>query len=199
MSKWLVFDLLGGRLTTSNESASGMHTNPITGELHFVYGKDVKKFDAEGKSYLAQRWRGKTETLPIPADFGAGRITFDPLVSAADIAAIQAAHDAAVAANESVVQSGNPHGAINGFAFNTQAINGSDIIDVPNTSDYSANVTLNLYADGVLRASRNITQSGEPFRLPSGRLYRTVSPEVISQVRIKTIEIAETIGGLNDV
>lgn len=197
-NKWLVLDIASGKLTTSSNNANGLHTNTITGELFHISGKTVSKFDAEGKSYLTQTWRGKEQTLPYPADFGAGRVTFDALLPSTEIAAIQAAHDVAVAYNEAIVLSGNPHGAINGFAFNTQAINGSDIVDVPDASNYSATVTLNLYADGVLRASRHITQSGVPFRLPSGRLYRTVSPEVISNVRIKAIEVAETIQGLND-
>jgi hypothetical protein len=194
--RWLVFDMRNGSLTESSIDADALYTHPISGALYFAKGKDIYLFDSKAGALLVQAWQSKNFDLPQPVNFGAARVKFDDVIDPAAAAAVLAEAEAAAAANVALLATGKIRGAWNARAFNAKRWNGSDLQYVQDANAFATGVTFDLYADGDLKHSRLVTNE-QPFRLPSGYMSEAYSVRVTSQSRVRSVEVAETIGGLN--
>ena len=118
-------------------------------------------------------------------------------MSASEEAANIAAIAAATATNVALLATGKVRGAINTRAVNSQAVSGSDFVDVP--ASISNSITFNLYGGPTrdLLVSKQVTDT-KVFRLPSGYKHDNFQVEVVTQSSIAEIRIAETPAGLRD-
>ena len=184
--------VLADALTEAEIDADGIYTNPFDGVLHYIKDKQIYRFDSDDSRVLMMTWKGKEIVLPAAATWTAARVRFETEIDAATLAALQAAYDAAVAANEIlmagiVAGTSKSGGCINGSAFNKLAVNGS-VLGVPvDPGNTVAAVTFALFADGDLKFTKFVTDDSI-FRMPSGYTTRRYAVRVTSPARIKSIE-----------
>jgi hypothetical protein len=185
-------------LTTSSVQADAIFTDGTDGELYLIdsaYG--VKMFDAEDGARLPFTWASKTFELPDPTNFSAAKVDFDSVISEADYDAAVAAAAADVAADAATFASYTHFGSVNGGAINGNRVNGGPLIGANSMADVDT-VTFTLYSDGVPKFSKQLF-SNAAFRLPAGYLASNISVAVSSNMRVRSIRIAETMDGLRQV
>jgi hypothetical protein len=199
-AKLLIFDYLDGTgLTTSDVDATELFADAIAGKLYISdsVNQDVREFDPNDGIYMNQDWMSKEFILPEPVNLGAARVNFTSRWSQAQYAALVAAYDAAVVANDVLLATGDVGGELNGDEFNLYAVNSSAIEDVVSPDLEAPGVTFILYVEGVPIFSKNVT-SNRGFAMPSGYKSDTYSVRVQGQSLIKSIDLAQTMMGLKN-
>lgn len=196
--KLLIFDYLDGTgLTSSDVSANELYADAVSGKLYISdsLNMDVREFDPTDGVYMSMTWKSKEFVIPEPINLGAARVNFAARLSAAQSAALVAARNAIIAANEAAMTAGDIGGELNGNEFNDLAVNASELQAVPSVE--LAQVTFTLYSKGEVVYSTTVDHSS-PFRLPSGYLSDTYSFQVQGQVLVKSIDVAQTVIGLKN-
>lgn len=191
----LVFD--DGQLVVVETSVSSMFSDVPSGELYVGKTGGAYLWDDAAQVRMSGGWKSKEFVFPKPVNIGAAKVDFTTAVSASEEAANVAAIAAAMATNAAERTSGKVRGAINTRAVDSQAVNGSDFVDVP--ASISNSVVFNLYGgpSRSLLGSKTVTDT-KVFRLPSGYKYDNFQIEVATQSSIAEIRIAETPAGLRD-
>ena len=164
--------------------------------------------DFDGTTNTIEKWEGGIERDAYvwrskafghrPMNLTAGKVLsrYADSVTAEEIAAYQALHDAQVAANVAVVPLGL--GAVNVKAVNVLAVNESglvEVVDVPVAEESS--VEFRLYGDGVLRHTETVN-SNEAFRIPDGDPWTETEVEVSGVAPVTDIIIAENVAELSE-
>lgn len=85
-------------------------------------------------------------------------------------------------------------GAINAAGINIYAINGSGLSLLPDTT--FEQLQFLLYTDGMLRATRSLKQPLAAFRLPSGYKSKANMYGISANLKVRGMEVAETMEGL---
>lgn len=178
-------------LSRSDVEASAFFYDISEGALYFLTSTgEIKRFDAPGGQPLNQYWKSKPLILAAPTNLAAIRVDSNDAPSLQDAANIEAARTAAIAANEAILA--DPLGSeLNGEAINVFAVNGDPLMALPQPARTS---TVNVYADGVLKAS--VTKTGEVVRLPSGFMARTWEVDVFGTAHIQQISLATSVSTL---
>ena len=156
----------------------------------------VEEWEAAGtrKTYL---WRSKV--FPhAPLCLTAAKVVanYESTLTVAQVAALQAAHDAAIARN--LVKLPVGRGAINGGAINAYPINGNDfeaVSDVPVAE--TSSVEFKLYSNGALKYTQSIS-SDEPFRLPGGYDGYETEIELSGVASVQEVVVAQNMSELAD-
>lgn len=192
----LVFDQAeaGLGLTALSACPDELYADERNGQIYLVDLDGIKQFDAGEGFPLDFSWRSKEYHLPTPVNFGAAKVDFVPEVSAADYAAAQAAYDAAVTTNNTLVATYAGMGAINGARPNVRQMNGSNILDLPSLN--APALTFTLYADGEAVFSTRLVDDGRAFRLPDGFKSANWVVGLTGAVRVKSVKLAESMTGL---
>lgn len=192
----LVFDQAeaGLGLTALSACPDELYADERNGQLYLVDLDGIKQFDAGDGSPLDYSWRSKEYHLPTPVNFGAAKVDFVTEVSAADYAAAQAAYDAAVTTNNTLVAGYSGMGAINGSRPNLRQVNGSNILDLPSLN--APALTFTLYADGRAVFSTKLVDDGRAFRLPDGFKAANWAVGLTGAVRVHSVKLAESMTGL---
>lgn len=184
----LVFD--GDQLTTVTVSVDELYADPGSGDLYVVQGGDIMLWDDPDSPVLAGNWRSKEFVFPAPVNLGAAKIDFDTAVDPVLYNAYLTERAAVLAANTTLVTSGDVDGEVNSRGINAGGLNGSSIATLP-SAPASNSVTFNLWQGDTLKCSR-VVSTTKAFRLPAGYKADAYSFEVFSQCRIKQIRVAET-------
>ena len=182
-------------LTKLSINCVELYADSVNGRLYLVDADGAKQYDARIGSRLEYEWLSKEYELPTPVNFGAAKVDFVSETTAADVAAVQAAYDAAVALQGAKIVNGV--GAMNGRRTglnNDSALNGYTPA-LPISPDTTAYVTFTLYSKGTLKYSKTLYGS-ESFRLPAGYKSDIYSIQLNGTVRTKSVKIAETMAGL---
>lgn len=184
-----------GLVTSAPQTVDTLHAAPDTGRLYFAFGRQVYEFNPDSGEPLTYNWRSKDFVVPSPVNLGAAKVVFDAASVSAANTALAAAAAARAAANVALIAAGQARGSINASRINRFKLNGSALQNaVPGT----ASVTFQLYAGGVLRFTKLLT-SGKAFRLPAGYKADEFSMKLISNVQVRSVEMAETMLGLKQV
>lgn len=178
-------------LTRSDIRAVAFYYDISEGALYFLTSDGaIERFDAPSGPPLDQYWKSKPLLLPAPANFAAIRVDSDNAPSLQDVANINNARVAATAANETLLAS--PLGSeLNGTLINTYTMAGDSLAILPEPARY---VTVNVYADGVLKAA--VTRTGAVVRLPSGFKARKWEVDVFGTANVEQIAIATSVDEL---
>jgi len=194
----LIFNLLGDTpyLTAAHFEADDLYVDDVSGGLYFSSESKVYQFDPSDGYAMDQDWMSREIVLPKPANIGAARVNFDLAIDPVQQAAIEVERAAAVAYNTPLLASGNLYGAWNARGYGRAARwNGSVLMSVPDAPPANE-VTFQLYTESYsgempLRFARTVTDN-RPFNLPSGYKTNSIAVRVISQCRIKSIELGGT-------
>lgn len=180
-------------LTRSNIRAIAFYYDISEGALYFLTSTGaIERFDAPSGPPLDQYWKSKPLLLAAPSNFAAIRVDSDNAPSLQDVANIDAARAAAIAANEALLASPLGLGAeLNGAEVNTYAVAGDPLIPLP---EPARTITVNVYADGVLKAA--VTRTGAVVRLPSGFKARKWEVDVFGTANVEQIALATSVAEL---
>jgi hypothetical protein len=177
--------------------AGAVYSDRSTADIFAVSTDDNKLYqlDQSPINNTIYTWKSKKFILPEPTNFAAGKVQAD-YKYLQDIDAYNAVVAALKAANLALYAStgGNVGGSLNSEEINLFTLNGSLLADIPELGS-TRYIIFNLYADGVLVFTQNIT-SQEPFRLPSiqkGYVYEIM---LTGNVPIRMAAIAGSIGEL---
>jgi hypothetical protein len=175
----------GAFLSRSDVQAVAFYYDVTEGALYYLTNSgEVMHFDAPGGAPLNYYWKSRPLLLSAPDNFAVIRIDSDDAPNLQDVANINAAITAAKNANATSIAA--PLGSeLNGAAINVYSVAGDGLEPIPNSAK---SVTVDVYADGVLRASA--TKTGAPLRLPSGFKARKWEIDVSGSVRVQQIAMA---------
>lgn len=188
----LTFD--NGTETTVDIACTDLYADQATGELYLGDSSGVRKWDADSSNPLSMNWRSKEFQIAKPVNLGAAKVEFEQVLSDADIAALAAAFAAVAAANAALLSSGLIGGTLGGETLGTMTVNGTNLDPLPAPAP-SNSVAFTLYKGDRVIFSREIT-SERAFKLPSGLRYDYFSVDVVTQNRVRSILIGETINSL---
>lgn len=181
-------------LTLLSACPDELYADPRNGKLYLVDADGIHQYDAGVGARIDFSWRSKEYHLATPINLGAAKVDFVSEMSQADLNAVQAAYEADVAANVSLVSGYRGVGGINGAHVNGVMANGSNLRNIapPN----AAGLTFTLYCDGVTVFSRTLVADDAAFRLPAGFKTDNVAVGLTGAVRVKSVKLAETMQGL---
>lgn len=180
----------------SSAVASAAFHDDEDGGLYFLEKGTVsiKRYDDPTASRAQQYWKSKLFVLPAPESMGVIKISADRTLSQDDFDAAEAALAAAVAANTTILASGSPLGEVNATPINEIAVNGDILGGYPPASNA---ITVRVYADGVLKASVNVTNS--EVRIKGGFKSDSWEIDVTTDLTVYQIVLARTVDELRQV
>jgi hypothetical protein len=171
--------------------SSALHYSIVDSKLYFIaFGDDsnpnaLYQFQGNSKdSYLEYTYRSKRYLFASELNFSSCKVVVAPEANN---------NDANIAANAAIFSGSLGGGAVNEFVVNDGgAVPNYDAI----VKTYSA--TFNFYGDDVLLFTRSITGT-VTFRLPADVLYKRCYYELIGDIPIVMVVIADSMDELNNV
>jgi len=160
---------LGVMNVSALDQATAIWNDEYTGDTYVCAGKKVYRWDSQNTDPLTYRWRSRQFYVPNPISLGACQIALDAAVTVAPPSP------------------------------NTQTLgNGDSTLVLP----AGVNAVFNLYVgpDGAHKVfTRNLRNTREIFRLPSGFKAFNWQVEIVARVPIHSIELATTMRELTGV
>jgi hypothetical protein len=184
-----------------DREALALATDPETDRLYLATEQDGGHVVVEwegGEGVLSSTWRSKTFALAAPQGFGAVRVEADfaPVLSDTEQQALEDERQAVLDQNaQRVAQAGSLEGELAGAAVGALALNGDVLQAVPKAYEEPQPVRVRVLADDVERG-RVLARSHAPLRVPSGWAARSVALEVETDVPVRRVTMAPSVGEL---
>lgn len=193
-----ILDKTTGSLASHSLVCDGVYVDRINGNFYLLQNNKVMQWDADSNNILAFTWKSKRFIFKRPVNLGAGQVDAD-FADLANSTSANAALNTLKTANQAIAAANvnSLGGCWNNYMFNDTGPNkagytwnGSKMYDLFTTITQKF-VTFKLWANGVLKFTKNIT-SREWFRMPAG--YRTDAIEVgvEASVAVNYVKAAET-------
>jgi len=178
-----------------NQNITAIWADPWTGLLYVATDKKIYQWEGDVGTKLSYEWWSKRFLAPSPMNYGAAKIDADFSMTEAESAGSQAAFDAAVAANQSLITGGLMNDGLADPAFGEYEVGGDEMQPLPVLSIDS--LQFQLWANDELKLSRSVTNT-RAFRLPTG--YKADNVEVVlsGNVKVTGVVLAETMDGLKE-
>lgn len=183
------------QLVSFSGDCNVLYTDALTGKLYLVSDK-VYLFDGTYGSRNSFVWKSKSIELPQPKNFGAALIEWEGTMSPAEVSEAYALFDAQVLLNQEVITSRLAVGSFGQLGINTDPINGASAM-VPLEAPVEK-VEYTLFVKEQAVHTEKVV-SGQPFRLPAGYKTDVISHQLVGNVRVRYIKLAETMAGLREV
>lgn len=188
----LVFDPQEASLTGCSVSPTALYTDPRNGKMYLSFLDGVYEWNSSSQTQmLSYEWKSKEYELPNPVNFGYCRIDIAGVVSAAEIAAAQAAYDAALATNQSAIATAHgKFGALNTPLLGTSTLDGPEFtLPVVPTA---TTLTFEMYVSGELVFTTTLADT-TTFALPAGFKYDNIAIRLVGNTgRVRSVKVAET-------
>lgn len=210
--KGVIFDLTGQgqMLVQLGQHATAAYVDPETNELYIVHENLIKQWDGDTLNRLPYDWQSKL--LVAPKDICPGAAKVDAEWSLLDeIKDLQAQKDKDTASNQAILagsetwpEQGITRGAMNESMVNEFMVNGSLLQggDLPEFDQRYVIFYLYAYDDEArtmaLKHSVSVTD-GKEFRLPKGYLSTDFQVRILSNIKVRSVEVAETMDELRQV
>lgn len=193
-----------GQLTENTTLVRGVWSDPETGIGYIINDGGIYQWDADTARVLTYEWRSKEFVMPRPTNMGAAHVLADFDVAQENIDAVAAANVSIEAANAAIIaaipvgaeEEGTLYGGLGELALGELTF-GDDILEDMLVAA-SQELQFTLFADGVLRFSKNLSED-RAFRLPDGYRARTYEVRVTGTVDVQQIAVAETMRELKAV
>lgn len=178
-----------GGFASLNLVVRGGFYDKRSGELYILESGYIRQWDADLAAKMNMDYISKQMVLRKPSNYGAARVDADFTITPEELAAIQAAIAAVIAANAGYGD-GETLGDLHALAFNEQAFNESLLETPPTVTPQS--LTFTLYAGGKVRFSKTIDEADKPFKLPSGYKVDTVEVGLAGNVAVYRVILGAT-------
>jgi len=192
-----VIDFYNDRFTTLTFHADAAHRAIRTGDFYFIaanedegqpsYDHAIYQWEADKNDFFQYTWKSKKFILDWVTSFSCARV----LRSAEELAtmtALLATNVDNAEANAITIDSGDADDTIGGLDIDFEEIHYDSLLPVLDL-DFDTDITFNVYGDGTLIHTETIT-SDEPFRLPSGVMYKHMEYELIGYVPVTEVVLA---------
>ena len=176
-------------LTRVDVKIGEMWTDPLSALLYVGVDDNINQWDSPLALRLVTDWWSKEWALPAPKKIGAARVTAEFTQTSEQIAAALAARNAAIAANQALIDSGYIGAAAGAESTNTIEGDGS-LLTVPPELTYDS-IQFQIYSDNVLKFSKTVVGSGW-FKCEVGSVDN-YSVRIATNTRVTDIQVAESI------
>ncbi|MDN5752408.1 MAG: hypothetical protein L0H15_03875 [Nitrosospira sp.] len=176
-----------------NQVITAIWADPWTGKLYVAADKKIYRWEGNIGTKLSYEWKSKQFISAPPVNYGAAKVDADFDMSEAETAAAQADYDAAIAANQALIDGGTMNDGLADPALGEYEIGGDEMQAVPPLAIDS--LQFQLWAGGALKHAKQVSNS-RAFRLPGG--YKADNVEVVlsGNVKVTGVVLAETMDGL---
>jgi len=162
-----------------------------TGYLYYLFEGIIYQWDAPYQPNEIQTWRSKEIVMPRPTNFGAIMIEAIQGLSGAEIEALLIEAAEAQSIVDDIYDSDDSlGGAISASDINGIEVNGDTLPFVPEIDQTAGTLSVNVYADGVLRAT--VSRVNQTSRLPGGFKARKWEVEVTGNLNVEQVALATT-------
>lgn len=180
-----------------------IYSDKVNGRFYLTDDKGIKQYDAADGARLAYSWISKEYTFAKPVNFGACKVDFSSVQTAADVAAELQRYQNDVAANQALVTGYSGIGGVNGAAVQVLVVDGSNIQDVlpANVTQSTITIFAKSSNDRTLMPvnTRTLVVDEKPFKLKAGFKADVWQVAITGTLRIKSIKVAETIKALDQI
>jgi hypothetical protein len=187
---WLFDTLENDSVVRVEQSATYLLRSETDGELYFVVGKSIYKWDSSSNTRYTSDWVSAEIQAPRPLNFSAAQVHagFDTVLPP---------NTADLEYNESIIGDVDlVGGSVNANSLLELEINGSNLRAV--VLETEAVVQFTLYSNGQPVFVTDV-RSSKPFRLPAGFLSEVYQVGITTSVPIYNVSIAESISELSQV
>jgi hypothetical protein len=181
--------------TTFTGDCNSLYADVLNGNLYLV-NTEVYLFDGKYGSRNVFVWKSKEIEMQERINLGAGMIEWSGTMTTTEVQAAYAQYLADQTNNQDAIDLTLDVGAFGQGSFNDDPVNGALSIITPRTPAEYLKYTLLDHDQAV--ATIDVV-SGVPFRLPSGYKTDVVTHQLVGNVRVKYIKVAETMIGLKSV
>ena len=182
---------VGGNLVQSDVRFTAAHYDANTDKFYYAAGDKVWLWNSQQVGNAILDWKSKVFVTKAPLNMGAAQIIGD-FDSEEDAAALVIENNNITIANQAIIDSGDPMGAMGTAMANELRVAGSRLNDYRQSTQ---GATFQFFVNKKLVYSSS-RQSSEPFRLPAGYRADTFEFRVSTNVRIRAVHMAETMAGL---
>lgn len=176
-----------------NQRISAIWADPATGKLYVAADRQIYEWEGDVGTKLNYEWRSKQFVSNPPLNYGAVKIDADFEMTLEEIEAAQGGYNAAVAANQAIIDAYAMNDGLGDPALGEYELGGDEMTPVPPLIIDS--LQFQLWTNNAMRFSKQVTSS-RAFRLPAG--YKADNIEVVlsGNVKVSGIVLAETMDGL---
>lgn len=164
-------------------------------KYNYIYEWEGDNTQPFRKNYT---WKSKKFLLPVVTNFSACRIIAESTDRAEYYDSLQARADA-IARNNARLSAGTVLGAIGETSIGYSIpVNGDNLETVPTVGAYSGNfsLTLRIYADSVLKFTKDVYAKDIPFRITGNFRRRTWEVEIESNITVRRFDMAQSMAEL---
>ena len=182
---------VGGHLVQSDVRFTAAFYEARTDKFFFAHNGQVWLWNSPNIGNAVLDWKSKVFTTKQPINMGAARVIAD-YQSDEDEEALNTENAAILAANQALIDAGDPCGSLGTAMANQHQVAGSNLSDF--RQSYRT-ATFQFYVNKrlVYTATR---QNDDAFRLPSGYRADTFEVRISTNVRVRAIHMAESMAGL---
>lgn len=182
---------VGGHLVQTDVEFTAAFYDAKTDKFFYAHNGQVWLWNSPNIGNALLDWKSKVFVTKQPINLGAARVIAD-YQSDEDEAALRAENEAIRLANEALIASDDPMGALCTSLCNEYYVAGSGVRDY---SVSTRTVSFQFFANKqlILTVTRD---SDDAFRLPTGYRSDTFEVRVATNVRIRAIHLAESMVGL---
>lgn len=182
-------------ISEANKRLTAIYVDADDGNLYIADSGAIYQWDADTGLRFSYDWWSKEFLSINPITLTAIWVDADFSTSEADIAAAQAAYDAALAVNAALVATGDIGGEMGAEEMGYLTMGTSNLNDLPSLSFDTLN--FQLIADGTTVFTKSLTNNN-PFRPSDGKQYRAVSVRISGNVPVNGIHLADSMKGLTE-
>lgn len=179
-------------LVSFSGAGNAIYADPLDGYLYLLR-KEIYRFDATFGARDVFVWRSKEIELAESINLGAGIIEWQGTMPTTEVQAAYAIFLADQVGNQAAITAGRAVGAFGQSVVNGDPINGASTIVEPREPAERLTYTL---LDHDVAVFSTLVQSGVPFRLPAGYKTDVLAHQLVGNVRVKYIKVAESMIGL---
>ncbi|SFN73244.1 hypothetical protein [Nitrosospira briensis] len=176
-----------------NQRITCIWADPATGRLYVALDRKIYEWEGDSGTKLTYEWKSKKFVSAPPVNYSAAKIDADFEMSEAESAAAKSSYDAALGANQALIDFGEVDDGLADPSLGEDEIGGDAMQAIPPLVIDS--LQFQLWADGDLKFTRQVRNT-RAFRLPGG--YKADNVEVVlsGNVKVSGVVLAETMDGL---
>ncbi len=176
-----------------NQNITAIWSDPATGKLYVAVDRKIYEWEGDAGAKLSYEWKSRKFITAPSVNYGAAKIDADFEMPEMEAASAQVSYDAAIAANQALIDVGMMNDGLADSCLAEYEIGGDAMQDIPPLAIDS--LQFQLWVDGTLKFTRQVRNS-RAFRLPAG--YKSDNVEIVlsGNVKVTGVVLAETMDGL---
>jgi hypothetical protein len=182
---------VGGHLVQSDVKFTAAFYDAGSDEFFYAHDGQVWLWNSPNIGNAVLDWKSKVFTTKQPINLGAARVIAD-YIAGEDEDALITENNAIRAANQALIDAGDPAGSLGTAMANQHQVAGSNLSDF---RESYRTVTFQFFVNKQLiyTATR---ENDDAFRLPAGYRADTFEIRLATNVRVRAVHLAESMGGL---